>query len=369
MPKLDTTARRLVALNTGEKLSRDSICKLALRLDEWITSRDRLSDLGRSMGVSTRDIEIARLLIRESGGRAEIEMDKARVAGIDILTIADDGYPGLLRELELPPPVLYCRGRIPDIPSVAIVGSRRATPIGLEVAELFGRELASCGLAVVSGFARGIDLAAHRGALSAGNGQTLAVLGCGLDFDYPRGRRRIRQEIAQRGALISEFPLSSRPAPLNFPIRNRIIAALSIGTLVVQGTPRSGSLITARLALDLGREVYAIPGSIFETRSAGPNSLIRDGALLVQHPEEIIESLPIGVRDALIGRLSVERATPLAGAAGALLGALALGQTTTADDLANTAGMPLDQVNSLLLELELSGHINRLPGALFCRRL
>jgi len=138
---------------------------------------------------------------------------------------------------------------------------------------------------------------------------------------------------------------------------------------VVQGTPRSGSLITARLALDLGREVYAIPGSIFETRSAGPNSLIRDGALLVQHPEEIIESLPIGIRESLIGNPSLGRAAPSEGAAGELLGALAPGQTATADDLASTSGMPLDRVQSLLFELELSGHISRLPGALFCRRL
>ena len=369
MPKLDTARRRLIALNSGKNLSRDSICRLALRPDAWISSTDRPSDLSRRLRVSPRQIEIARQLVRDLDSHADTQMGKAQAASIDILTLADDDYPALLRQLELPPPVLYCRGRIPDIPSVAIVGSRQATPIGLEVAELFGRELASCGLAVVSGFARGIDLAAHRGALNAGNGQTIAVLGCGLDFDYPRGRRRVRQEIAERGALISEFPLGTRPAPLNFPIRNRIIAALSIGTLVVQGTPRSGSLITARLALDLGREVYAIPGSIFETRSAGPNSLIRDGASLVQHPEEIIESLPIAIRESLTGHPSAEGAAPPEGAAGELLAALALGRTATADDLANTSGMPLDRVQSLLFELELSGHIRRLPGALFCRRL
>lgn len=368
MPNTEAARRRLIALNSGENLSRDSICKLALCPNEWIASGDTKAILGHGLRVPPTDVEKARRLVSDLDGRADVELHKARDAGIDILTLLDDDYPDLLRQLELPPPVLYCQGRIPARPSVAIVGSRRATPIGLEIAELFGRELASYGLVVVSGFARGIDLAAHRGALRVSDGQTIAVLGCGLDVDYPRGRRRIRQALAQQGALISEFPLGARPAPLNFPIRNRIIAALSMGTLVVQGTPKSGSLITARLALDLGRDVYAVPGSIFENRAVGPNSLIRDGALLVQCPEEILESLPIGVRESLTGQPRLELSPTAEGPAGELLSGLPFDRTVTADDLARTSGMPLDHILSLLLELEIAGRIRRLPGALFYRR-
>lgn len=368
MPKSHATRRRLIALNTGENLSRDSICKLASCVDEWIVSGNSNAILGRDLGVPPTDLEKARRLVDDPGGRADAELQRARDTGVDIITLLDNSYPDLLRHLELPPPVLYCQGRLPPQPAVAIVGSRQATAIGLEIAELFGRELAACGLVVVSGFARGIDLAAHRGALSVSNGQTVAVLGCGLDFDYPRRRRRIRLAVSKQGALLSEFPLGARPAPMNFPIRNRIIAALSIGTLVVQGTPKSGSLITARLALDLGRDVYAVPGSIFENRSAGPNSLIRDGALLVQRPQEILESLPIGVRESLTDQTELELSPTPEGPAGQLLSELSPGRLVTADDLASTSGIPIDRIHSLLLELEMTDHITRLPGALFCRR-
>jgi DNA processing protein len=265
--------------------------------------------------------------------------------------------------------VLYIRGRVPSSPAVAIVGSRRATPQGLEVAELFGRELAACGLAVVSGFARGIDLAAHRGALTAPNGRTVAVLGCGLDIDYPRGRHRIRHKLTSSGALISEFPFGAQPRAWNFPIRNRIIAALSLGTLVVEGTPKSGSLITARLALDLGRDVYAIPGSILDQRAAGPNTLIQDGALLVRHPTEIVESLPVSVRDLLDSCMRSQDDQELEGLPGRLLEALPPGQSLTAEHLATATGESLDQILGLLLELEMTGLVNRLPGALFSRKL
>jgi DNA processing protein len=361
--------RHLIALNTGTHLSRDSICRLALRLGEWVVCRGSGESLADHLGVPPRDLEEGRRLLSASGRLLATQIQQAERIGCEILTILDDGYPQALLQLELPPPVLYLQGRIPCLPSVAIVGSRKATPAGIETARLFGRKLASCGMAIVSGFARGIDLAAHQGALAAPGGQTLAVLGCGLDIDYPKRRAGTRKAIASQGALISEFPLGARPAPLNFPIRNRIIAALAIGTLVVQGTPKSGSLITARLALDLGRDVYAIPGSIFDERSAGPNSLIRDGALLVQSPEEIVESLPCRVREALTEPSQLANPIPVKAPAGQLLRGLEPALPVTADHLAGSTGIPVDRVHSLLLELELSGHVRRLPGGLFCRRL
>jgi DNA processing protein len=174
--------------------------------------------------------------------------------------------------------------------------------------------------------------------------------------------------LPSRGALVSEFPFGAQPRTWNFPIRNRIIAALSLGILVVQGTPRSGSLITARLALDLGRDVYAVPGSIFDRRSAGPNALIQDGALLVKHPDEIVESLPVSIRELLSRPGDRNRHPTVDGPPGELLKVLPPGQRVTAEHLAATTGQGLDQILGILLELEMKGLVTRLPGAVFCRK-
>ena len=310
----------------------------------------------------------ARRLVDVSHHLSQRQLDLARESNTEILTLADPTYPALLHQLDLPPPVLYCRGRIPSCPAIAIVGSRQASRQGLDVAEVFGRDLAAFGLAVVSGFARGVDLAAHQGALSATGGRTVAVLGCGLDIDYPRGRHRIRSKLPTQGAFVTEFPFGAPPLNRNFPIRNRIIAALAIGILVIQGTPRSGSLITARLALDLGREIYAVPGSIFDQRSAGPNALIRDGAMLVQQPAEILESLPIAIREELPVSRAEKAPISLEGPPGELLSALSPGHYATAEQLASETGRALDQVLEILLDLEMSGLVRRLPGATFSRK-
>jgi DNA processing protein len=368
MRPVPTIRNLLIALNTGQDLARESICRLARSLEEWWASSEPLQTLGTRLEVPKADLVTALRLARSSQDLARQELVRAARLGASVLTIADSTYPTCLRQLDLPPPVLYCRGEIPEAPAVAIVGSRQATRPGLDIAELFGRELASCGVTVVSGYARGIDLAAHRGAMSAAGGCTVAVLGCGLDIDYPRGRNRLTVKIASRGALVTEFPFGAAPLARNFPIRNRIIAALSLGTLVVQGTPRSGSLITARLALDLGRDVYAVPGSIFDQRSVGPNTLISDGALLVQHPRDIVESLPVAVQQSLVSPLSQHPSTTPEGAQGELLKHLPVGELVTADSVAATAGQPLDFVLAQLLELELAGLIERCPGSLFCRK-
>ncbi|MEJ2086773.1 MAG: DNA-processing protein DprA [Acidobacteriota bacterium] len=238
--------------------------------------------------------------LRDAASITAAERRRASRLQARILTRVDEEYPSDLLDLELPPPVLFCRGHLPPKPAIAIVGSRKARATNLEVARMFGHGLAAAGITVVSGFARGIDQAAHRGALSARGGTTVAILGCGLDVDYPGGARPLAARIESSGALVSEFPLRTRPFKSNFPIRNRLIAALSLGTLVVQATLRSGSLITARLALDLGRDVYAVPGSIVDPSAAGTNGLIRDGALLAQETRDILEALPVLVRAALV---------------------------------------------------------------------
>ncbi len=362
----------LVALNAARNLSREAVCKLSLGLDQWIEAdRTRGSrELARNLGVKSTQLDVAFRAIEQADVTAQRESGRVSDLGAQLLTFLDRTYPEPLRELTLPPPVLYCRGRVPQRPAVSIVGSRQADPGGLEVAEFFADRLAQAGLAIVSGFARGIDTAAHRGALHPPSGATVAVLGSGLDILYPRSNRRLLNQVASRGGLLTEFPLGTPPLAGNFPIRNRIIAALALGTLVVQAAPRSGSLITARLALELGRDVYAVPGPIFEERSIGTNALIQDGALLVQHPRDILESLPIAVKDKL-PQLAVPRDNPppeAPGPAGKTLTALAPGRLLSADQIAEKTGLPVDKTLAALLQLELEGQIRRCPGPAFLRR-
>jgi DNA processing protein len=264
--------------------------------------------------------------------------------------------------------VLAVRGEIPAGPAVAMVGSRKADPYGKEVAELFARALAEAGVTVVSGFARGVDAAAHRGALSTPGGRTVAVLGCGLGIDYPSGHAALGKEIAARGALVSEFPCDAGPRSWHFPVRNRVIAALAAGTLVVQAAPKSGSLVTAKHSLDLGREVWAVPGRIFDERSLGPNALIRDGATLVQHPREILESLFPGPRPLpLLQERPAEPEPPPPGPPGDVLSALPAGSPRAPEELAEATGLAVDQVLGALLELELTGLVRRTAGGLYAR--
>ena len=228
---------------------------------------------------------------------AAAEADKVRAAGAEIITFHDPRYPETLKEIFDPPLLLYARGRADLLGSfqIAVVGSRRPSPYGTAVAERLSGELAAAGLVITSGMARGIDTAAHRGALRAG-GSTLAVLGCGIDVIYPSENRRLAAEIAEKGLLLSEFPMGATAFPQNFPIRNRIISGLSCGVMIVEAAQYSGSLITARLALDQGREVFAVPGSIASKLSWGTNMLIKQGAALVQEWKDVVEALPTPVR-------------------------------------------------------------------------
>ena len=209
-----------------------------------------------------------------------------------ILTIEDDLYPKNLKEIYNPPPLLYFKGNIikDDKNSISIVGSRKASYYGKMVAENLSKDLASVGLTIISGMARGIDTVAHRGALSV-NGRTIAVLGCGIDYIYPPENRRLAREIEESGAIITEFPFSTLPEKQNFPRRNRIISGLSLGTVVVEAAEKSGALITADFALEQGREVFAVPGNITSTLSRGTHNLIKQGAKLVSNYHDILEEL------------------------------------------------------------------------------
>jgi DNA processing protein len=234
---------------------------------------------------------------------AVAQQEKMAEAGAVLVTIGDPRYPPLLREIFDPPILLFARGRVELLQSLTlgVVGTRRPTPYGLAVTERLSGDLAHAGLTIASGMARGIDSAAHKGALAAG-GDTVAVFGCGADVVYPSENRKLAAEMAAKGLIISEFPMGAIAFPQNFPIRNRIISGMSVGVLVVEGAQYSGSAITAKLALDQGREVFAVPGNITSKLSWGPNLLIKQGARLVQDWNDVIADLPPESRRQLIDR-------------------------------------------------------------------
>ncbi len=234
---------------------------------------------------------------------AAAQHDKMGESGAVVISLGDPRYPQSLREIFDPPILLFARGRVELLQSlaVAVVGTRRPTAYGLAVAERLSGDLAHAGLTINSGMARGVDSAAHKGALAAG-GDTIAVLGCGVDIVYPAENRRLAAELAVKGLLISEFPMGSTAFPQNFPIRNRIISGISLGVLVVEGAQYSGSAITAKLAMDQGREVFAVPGNITNKLAWGPNLLIKQGAKLVQDWNDVVAELPAESRRHLIDR-------------------------------------------------------------------
>ena len=231
--------------------------------------------------------------------------------GVDLVTLDDAEYPLALGEIYDPPLALFCRGALHerDRYAVAIVGTRRATPYGLRMAEKLGRELAHRGITVVSGMAAGVDTAAHRGALEAG-GRTIAVLGCGVNVVYPKQNAELMQEIIDHGCVMSQFPMDASPAKTHFPIRNRIISGMTQGTVVVQAPARSGALITAHTATEQGREVFAVPGEIGNRNSEGPHALIKEGAKLVENAEDIVAELnlpaDLAVRPVLMPRVEAD---------------------------------------------------------------
>ena len=294
-----------------------------------------------------------------------------------ILTRADTRYPPLLAEIPDAPLLLYVRGdpALLAEPQIAIVGSRNPTPSGLEITRDFARRLAADGLLITSGLALGVDGAAHAGALETG--RTIAVLGTGPDLVYPAMHRDLARCVVERGALVSEFPPGQGPSARNFPRRNRIISGLSVGVLVTEAALKSGSLITARFALEQGRDVFAVPGSIRNPLSRGSHALIRDGAKLVEDPGEILLELAPMLRNLLSAcpgdAPAEDRAVAGRGGDGALdadyralLDAMGF-DPVAPDELIASTGRSAREVSSMLLVLELEGHVSSAPGGRFCR--
>ena len=298
--------------------------------------------------------------IRSYDYRAEAERECESVlrADVTIINILSDKYPKILIQIPDPPPYLYVKGELPASGSaVAIVGSRRASACGLMIAEKLAKELAENGITVVSGMARGIDTAAHRGTLKGG-GHSVGVLGCGIDIQYPAENRHLFTSIREKGALVSEFPMGTTPRAENFPRRNRIISGLSYGVLVVEAAENSGSLITARYALEQGRDVFAIPGNITYSSSRGTNRLIKQGAKLVECIEDILEELPQGVGNSIPASSAKCTLAPLEAAVYTFLSDAPL----HIDEIIVKSALTVGEVSVILLRLELNGLITQLPG-------
>ncbi|MSQ71923.1 MAG: DNA-protecting protein DprA [Betaproteobacteria bacterium] len=313
----------------------------------------------RNLLEACSSAEIAdRILRRDRGAGVRIALAWADSPGNGILTLADAGYPKQLFEISDPPALIYVRGNaaLLSARSLAMVGSRNATPQGAANAEHFARSFSNAGITVVSGLALGIDTAAHRGGL-AGIGSTIAVIGTGADIIYPKRNLSLTAEIAARGAIVSEFPIGTPPLAENFPRRNRIISGLSRGCLVVEAATMSGSLITARLAAEQGREVFAIPGSIHSPVSRGCHALIKQGAKLVESAADVLEELgPVVVSipntsDVDAGLLQHIGFDPC-----------------NIDDVVMRSGLTAETVSAMLLELELEGKVAALPGGLYQRQ-
>ena len=306
------------------------------------------------------------------------ELAKAQATGCRLLTWDEPDYPARLREIYDPPPLLYVRGNAGLLSrhTISIVGARRPTTYGNQMAEKLARDLTDRGLVIASGLARGIDACAHRGALSSPVGATVGILGCGIDVIYPKENKKIFEEMEKRGAIVSEFPLGTFPAPQNFPIRNRVIAGMALGVVVVEGAQYSGSLITARLAMEFGREVYGVPGNATQPSSFGPNQLIKQGAKLVTSWEDVVEELPTPVRAELLPvetASTEERASLIEGSLGPterpLYALLGVDQALHVDDLVERSGLTSSEVLAALFDLELKGVVRQLPGKQFLKVL
>ncbi len=277
-----------------------------------------------------------------------------------IVTLADSDYPQALLNISDPPVLLYIKGNkfLLNQPTISIVGSRHATPQGIHNAESFSEALSSSGLSIISGLAHGIDAAAHRGGLK-GVGSSIAVVGTGLDKVYPAANRDLAHELARQGLIISEFPIGTPPLAANFPRRNRLISGMGLGCLVVEASLKSGSLITARLAMEQGRDVFAIPGSIHSPQSKGCHALIKQGAKLVEAARDILEEL---------GSVNISASiVPTESAAESELFQYMGDDAVDLDKLQSRSGLTVSELSAMLLSLELDGLVCTLPGGLFQR--
>lgn len=298
--------------------------------------------------------EIDRFLHHRLRQEPEAVFADWQAKGINICSQADDDYPPLLRRCYNSPPYLFYRGHLaPDAVYLAVVGSRHATPYGRNVARSFSERLSRCGVTIVSGAARGIDAAAHEGALT-GASPTIAVLGSGVDIAYPPENKRLIEQIAQTGCVLSEYPPGTPPAPGRFPARNRIIAGMSLAVLVVEAAEKSGALITADLALEENRDVYAIPGSIFSDASRGTHRLIQQGARLIASVDDILQEMGLSATGT-----SQSGSVSLTPAEKTVLAALSVEEAKSLEELIHKLGMAAADLQVLLLQLELSGQVEK----------
>lgn len=302
----------------------------------------------------------ANLLQMQAKLDLDAEMSRVEQVGAHLLTPEDANYPALLKNMPDAPLTLYVRGRLTaqDDLALAVVGTRKATGYGKDAAAYFSRHLADEGVTIVSGLAHGIDAAAHRSALEAG-GRTIAVLGCGIDRVYPPDHAELAKHIAQQGALVSEFALGVKPEARNFPRRNRIISGISLGVLIVEAPEQSGAMITATLAAEQGREVFAVPGSIFNMASAGTNRLIQDGAKLVITVEDILDELNIARRK-VEARALTKQIAPAESATGAYENAVLRflsSDPLPVDELVLRSALPASELLGVLTLLELQGYV------------
>lgn len=333
--------------------------------DFFRTSSLKLQSLGLDEG---RINAVTSSKVLDSASR---ELEKIAKKKYFLLTMEDELYPPMLREVFDPPFVLYGAGEPATLrtPCVAIVGTRTPSPYGRAVAEKLAEDLASRGITIVSGLARGIDSISHAAALR--NGKTVAVLGSGLEAIYPRENKKLSEKIIEKGTVISEFPLDAEPLFYHFPQRNRIISGLSLATVIVEASDRSGSLITARLALEQGREVMAVPGNITSEESRGANWLIKNGAKLVESWRDVAEELPSPVREKILSAEEGEpkKEIPLSLEEKKIWELLRPDSLIHVDDLAEKTEFSISNLLSILLQLELKGLIVQTPGKYFQRRL
>src|SRR5579863_312978 len=355
-------------------------CRLCARLLKRFESPEGV------FRASLRDLEACNLTAaaaqavvkKQAFKRAEKELAKIRtIAGCGLINWTEPEYPQTLLQIYDPPVMFYVRGdvQILNLPSLSIVGTRKPTLYGTQMAERLGRELAARGIVIVSGMARGIDAIGHQGALAM-NGRAIGVLGTGIDVCYPKENKKLYEKILERGAFISEFPLHTHPAPENFPIRNRIVAGMPLGVIVIEGAQYSGSLITARLAMEFGREVFGVPGNVTQPVSFAPNQLIKQGAKLVTNAEDVIEELPTPVRAMLVQAEQPEAeqrnlvlAASLNEAEKKLYEMLSADEPKHIDGIVERSGLNSSVVLATLFDLEMKGIIRQLPGKQFSKVL
>ncbi len=360
--------------------------RAATKLLERFGSADAVFHARRAELESLRlkPLTIESIIKKEFYEKAETELELVKNLGGDVLILDDGSYPQMLREIDDPPPVLYVKGDWQacfEQPGIGVIGSRMCSTYGENASEMLARDLASRALTVVSGLARGIDTAAHRGAI-AGRGRTIAVMGTGLDSVYPKQNNGLVHEIiASGGCLVSQFPLGTPPLKDNFPYRNRIISGLSLGVLIVEASERSGSLITARLAMEQNREVMAVPGNITSGNSFGTNYLIKSGAKLVQQWQDVVAELPSEIAASILPP-KIDSTAPdvlerradlipsdLMANERKIWDVLTPDEPTHIDVLLETSGLSFGDLNTALVALDIRDLIRVLPGKHYARRI